>query len=133
MNSKRGTEQDIRNQFEAAGFEIVEDRRSTAAFGVNKYNCLCFLKSDTTGSAVPSGLPYFMIRGLNCELEDRGYQKFWRHVDNRFPIRQADLKALHRFDEEVRSVLGLKSLYHESLGTTCARSEYDRLDGRPDK
>jgi hypothetical protein len=82
---------------------------------------------------VPSGPPYFLVRGLNCELEDRGYQKFWYHDRKRFPVRKQDLETLHRFDQEMRSILGLKSLYHESLGSTSARTVYDRLDGRPDE
>ncbi len=133
MKSNHGTEQDIRKRFEAAGFEIVTDSGSPGVLGVKKHNCLCFLKPDATGSAIPIGPPYFIVRGLNCELEDRGYQKFWYAQGKRFPIRLADLKSLHRFDEEVRRILGLKSLYHESLGTTSARSAYDRLDGRPDR
>ena len=68
---------------------------------------------------------------MECRLEDHGYQKFWLFEGKRFPIRQGDLKALHLFDEEVRSILGLKTLYHESLGSTSSRSVYDRLDGRP--
>jgi hypothetical protein len=75
------------------------------------------------------------VHGIPCELEDRGYQKFWysRREGKRFPITRADLETLHRFDEEVRSILGLKSLYNESLGTTNARTVYDRLTGRPDR
>jgi hypothetical protein len=51
----------------------------------------------------------------------------------RFPIRKIELEILHRFDEEVRYIAGLKSLYNESLGTTNARTDYDRLTGRPDR
>jgi len=72
------------------------------------------------------------VRGVKCELEDRGYQKFWYRQGQRFPIRVADLRALHRFDEEVRDILQLRSMYHESLGSTSARSVYDRVSGRPD-
>jgi hypothetical protein len=75
------------------------------------------------------------VHGINCELEDRGYQKFWysKPDGKRFPIRKVDLEILHRFDEEVRYVLGLKSLYNEALGSTNARTVYDRLTGRPDR
>jgi hypothetical protein len=41
--------------------------------------------------------------------------------------------VLHRFDEEVRYILGVTSLYNESLGSTNARTAYDRLTGRPDR
>ncbi len=133
MDSKQATDRDIRQRFEAAGFEIVADNSNPGGFGVKKYNCLCFLSASSDGGAVPSGPPYFIVRGLNCELEDRGYQKFWYHDGKRFTIRQADLKTLHQFDEELRTILGLKSLYHLSLGTTSARTVYDRLDGRPDR
>jgi len=82
-----------------------------------------------------SGPPCFVVHGINCELEDRGYQKFWysKSDGKRFPICKVDLEVLHRFDEEVRYILGLKSLYNESLGTTNARTVYDRLTGRPDR
>lgn len=126
-------QQDIRKRFEVAGFEVLPDSGDPGTIGVKKYNCLQFIKPDSQGGAVLSGPPYFIVRGLNCELEDRGYQKFWYAQGKRFPIRLADLKTLHRFDEEVRTILGLKSLYHESLGTTSTRSAYDRLDGRPDR
>jgi hypothetical protein len=72
---------------------------------------------------------------MNCELEDRGYQKFWLFQPDgkRFPIRKADLEILHRFDEEVRYLMGTTDLYNEALGTTNARTVYDRLTGRPDR
>ena len=123
---------DIRKQFTAAGFEIVEAGASPGSIGVKKYNCLQYLELKEGQAWLPLGPPYFIIRGLNCELEDRGYQKFWRHQGTRFPIRKIELETLHRFDEEVREVLRLPSLYNESLGSTCARTVYDRLEGRTD-
>jgi hypothetical protein len=123
---------DIRKRFTEAGFEIAETGKSPETVSVKKHGCVCYLIRQPDGWA-PSGPPCFIVRGLECELEDQGYQKFWRHEARRFPIRVADLKDLHRFDEEVRECLGWKSLYHESLGTTCARSAYDRLSGRPDR
>jgi hypothetical protein len=124
---------DIRKQFAAAGFEIVEAGISPGSIGVKKYNCVQYLELKAEQAWLPLGPPYFIIRGLNYELEDRGYQKFWHHRGTRFPIRKADLQTLHRFDEEVREILRWRSLYNESLGSTCARTVYDRLDGRPDR
>ena len=106
---------------------------SPGSIGVNKYNCLQYLELKAEQAWLPLGPPYFIIQGLNCELEDRGYQKFWRHQGTRFPIRKAELQTLHHFDEEVREILRLPSLYNESLGSTCARTVYDRLDGRTDR
>ena len=124
---------DLRKQFTAAGFEIVKGGISPGSFGVKKYNCVQYLELKAEQAGLPLGPPYFIVRGLNCELEDRGYQKFWRHQGVRFPIRKVELETLHRFDEEVRQILRLPSLYNESLGSTCARTVYDRLEGRPDR
>ena len=124
---------DVRKQFGQAGFEIIGDSNNSSSFEIKKNNCSRTLARDSSGEWRPSGPPHFMVRGLRCELEDHGYQKFWYLDGKRFPIRQGDLKALHQFDEEIRAILGVKTLYHESLGTTSARSVYDRLQGRPDK
>jgi hypothetical protein len=122
---------DIRRQFEQAGFQIAAESGSSNSFEVRKNNCSRTLACQSTGQWLPAGPPHFFVRGMECRLEDHGYQKFWLFEGKRFPIRQGDLKALHLFDEEVRSILGLKTLYHESLGSTSSRSVYDRLDGRP--
>jgi len=123
---------DIRKQFEQAGFQIVSSSGDSNSFEVRKNNCSRALAREPKGGWCPAGPPHFFVRGMECRLEDHGYQKFWLFEGKRFPIRQGDLKALHLFDEEVRAILGLKTLYHESLGTTSARSVYDRLDGRPE-
>jgi len=124
---------DIRKEFTASGFEIEEPGISPGSIGVRKNNCVQFLELDAAQHWVALGPPYFQIRGLNYELEDRGYQKFWYRQGARFPIRKTDLQTLHRFDEEVRAILHSRSLYNESLGSTCARTVYDRLEGRPDR
>lgn len=123
---------DIRKQFEEAGFAVVESGSNPSSVEVKKNNCSQLLVRDSNGAWVTSGPPHFMVQGLKCELEDHGYQKFWYIDGKRFAIKQSDLKTLHRFDEEVRAILGVKSLYHESLGSTSARSVYDRLQGRAD-
>jgi hypothetical protein len=133
MRQEPKTGVDIRKQFSDAGFEIVEASVSPGSIGVKKYNCLQYLEPRAEQAWLPLGPPYFIIRGLNCELEDRGYQKFWYHQGRRVPIRKAELQTLHRFDEEVREILRLRSLYNESLGSTCARTVYDRLEGRTDR
>jgi hypothetical protein len=133
MGRAQAVATDIRRQFLEAGFEIVEPGERPGTIGVKKYNCIRYLEPGPQGGWSPFGPPYFIVRGLNCELEDRGYQKFWYSDGKRFPIQLPDLKALHRFDEEVRQILHLKSLYNESLGSTCARTVYDRLTGRPEQ
>ena len=131
MAQERGRDTDLRKAFAAAGFEVSEESAGTVA--VKKHNFAQYLEPQADAAWLPVGPPYFIIRGSNYELEDRGYQKFWRRGETRFPIRKTDLEALHCFDEEVRAVLGWTSLYNESLGSTCARTVYDRLEGRPDR
>jgi len=122
-----------RKAFREAGFEVTEVGNDSETLEVKKYGCTQFVQRNAKGEWERSGPPLFDLCGRKCELEDRGYQKFWHHEGNRFPVRANDLRTLHRFEEEVRAILGLKSLYHESLGTTSIRSVYDRLGGRSDK
>jgi len=133
MAEQKGKKRDILKAFQDAGFEVREGKTMPATVEIKKCNCLRLLERNDDGIWVPSGPPYFLARGLRCKLEDRGFQKFWYCDGKRFPIRLTDLRTLHRFDEEVRAILSLTTLYHESLGTTSARSVYDRLSGRPDR
>lgn len=133
MAAQQTSTTDIRKQFQDAGFMVSPAGESPDKLEVMKHNCLRYLEHRQDGAWVPSGPPYFIVRGINCELEDRGYQKFWYREGKRFPIHKNELGTLHRFDEEVRYILGLKDLYNESLGSTCARTDYDRLTGRPDR
>ena len=123
---------DIQKLFEQAGF--VVSGASPRQLEVKKSGCVAYLQGAKGGWEYP-GPPYLIKNGVPCELEDRGYQKFWfaKAEGKRFPIRKTDLEVLHRFDEEVRYIVGIKSLYNESLGTTNARTVYDRLTGRPDR
>lgn len=123
---------DLRKEFEEAGFEVVEIGSQPESFEAKKEGCAQALVRGPESKWALSGPPLFNVHGQRCELEDRGYQKFWYATGRRFPVRVQDLRTLHRFDQEVRAILGVKALYHESLGTTSARSAYDRLNGRPE-
>jgi hypothetical protein len=132
MATETAVAQNVQKQFEQAGFVAAND--PSGRLEIKKSGCVAYLESHE-GIWIYSGPPYLVVHGINCELEDRGYQKFWysKPDDKRFPIRKVDLEILHHFDEEVRYILGLKSLYNESLGSTNARTVYDRLTGRPDR
>jgi hypothetical protein len=132
MTTETAPAQDIQKQFEQAGFVVTGAQ--PGRLELKKSGCVAYLESQG-GKWIYSGPPNFVVQGIHCELEDRGYQKFWysKAEGRRFPIHRADLEILHRFDEEVRYVLGLISLYNESLGTTNARTVYDRLTGRADR
>jgi hypothetical protein len=133
MGAEPSTAIDARKEFQQAGFEVAETGAGSAALEVRKNNCARLIRRQADGAWTLEGPPYFIVRGLQCELEDHGYQKFWYHEGKRFPIRLQDLRTLHRFEEEVRYLLGFKSLYNESLGSTCARTVYDRMQGRRDQ
>ena len=124
--------QNIPKQLEQAGFVVTEAQ--PGKMEAKKSGCVAYLEKRGV-SWIYAGPPYFVKQGINCELEDRGYQKFWlsKSEGKRFPIRKVDLEILHRFDEEIRQIIGLTDLYNEALGTTNARTAYDRLAGRPDR
>lgn len=132
MATETAAAQDVQKQFEQAGFSV--SGAQPGRIEVKKIGCVASLEKKGDGW-IYSGPPYFVVHGINCELEDQGYQKFWysKADDKRFPIRKVELEILHRFDEEVRYLLGFTSLYNESLGSTNARTVYDRLTGRPDR
>ena len=73
--------------------------------------------------------PGFMLGGEVATLLDRGYQKFWKTSKLEVPATADSLKAVHRFAEELREVVGEPSLYNESLGTTSDSYQYDRIKG----
>jgi hypothetical protein len=74
--------------------------------------------------------PGFVLGGEVATLLDRGFQKFWKSSRLEVPATADSLKAVHRFGEELREVIGEPSLYNESLGTTSDSYMYDRVKGR---
>jgi hypothetical protein len=71
------------------------------------------------------------VGGEVADLIDGGYQKFIQAPGGRrAPALASQLQALHEFQEDLREILGLTSLYNESIGTVCDRHAYDRLSGR---
>ena len=77
-------------------------------------------------------LPSVMFQGQFTRLWDAGYQKFLlTHDDKKIPIRVSQLGDLRRFNEELRTALGVPTYYNEALGSTCHVTAYDRVKGRP--
>jgi hypothetical protein len=74
--------------------------------------------------------PGFVVAGDVAFLLDKGNQKFWKNSKAEVPATADSLKAVHRFAEELREVIGEPSLYNESLGTTSDSYHYDRVKGR---
>jgi hypothetical protein len=83
-------------------------------------------------------LPSIVFNGQFTRLWDAGYQKFLLLDDGRrFPAQAPQLANLRRFNEDLRTALGVPTYYNEALGSTCRVTTYDRVKGRlgdtPDK
>jgi hypothetical protein len=83
-------------------------------------------------------LPTILLNGQFVRLWDAGYQKFLLTDDGRkIPARAEQLVSMRKFNEELRTALGVPTYYNEALGSTSLVSVYDRVKGRsgdiPDK
>lgn len=107
-------------------------RSSGGVVRIEKYGCGGELRKTPEGLYQMTLLPSIMFQGQFTRLWDAGYQKFLLTHDNRkIPIRVSQLMDLRRFNEELRTALGVSTYYNEALGSTCHVSVYDRLKGRP--
>jgi len=110
-----------------AGFTATD--REGGRVLVSKYGCGAIIENTAEGPrfAVRPGL----LTGNNlAQLLDRGFQKFWQGPEGNFPALARELKVLHSFEQDLRAVMGLTSLYNLSLGTVSSRYIYDRVEGR---
>jgi hypothetical protein len=82
--------------------------------------------------------PTSMLNGKFTRLWDAGYQKFLLTDDgHKVPALASHLANLRKFNEELRTALGVPTFYNEALGSVSQVSVYDRVKGRvgdvPDK
>jgi hypothetical protein len=64
-------------------------------------------------------------------LWDAGYQKFLITDDGlKLPALALHLQNLRKFNEELRTALGVPTFYNEALGSVSQVSVYDRVKGR---
>jgi hypothetical protein len=107
-------------------------RSSGGVVRIEKYSCGAELRKTPEGLYQMTVLPTIMYDGQFSRLWDAGYQKFLLTHDNRkVPIRVNQLADLRRFNEELRTALGVPTYYNEALGSTCLITAYDRVKGRP--
>jgi hypothetical protein len=127
----------INERFEHAMIEALPEAGFTVnstggVVHVERYGCAAELRRTPDGRYQMTILPGILISGQFARLWDAGYQKFWLTDDGRkLPALAAQLLNLRRFNEELRTALGLPKYYNEALGSTCEVSVYDRLRGRP--
>jgi len=106
-------------------------RSSGGVVRIEKYGCGAELRKEAQGGFHMTIIPSIMAQGQFTRLWDAGYQKFLlTNEGQKFPIRVAQLGDLRRFNEELRTALGVPTYYNEALGSTCHYSVYDRVKGR---
>ena len=113
----------------AKGFQVSSTR---GVMRVEKYGCGAEFRRMPDGKYQMTVLPTVMVDGQFTRLWDAGYQKFFITDDRRkVPALAKQLQNMRRFNEELRSALGVPTYYNEALGSTCQVSTYDRVSGRP--
>ena len=112
----------------AKGFLV---RSSGGVVRIEKHSCAAELRKEPQGNYRMTIIPSIMLLGQFTHLWDAGYQKFLlTHEGRKYPIRVDQLANLRRFNEELRTVLGVPTYYNEAIGSTCQYSVYDRVKGR---
>ena len=105
---------------------------------VEKYGCGAEFRRTSDDHYTMTILPTILLNGQFVRLWDAGYQKFLLTDDGRkFPAHAEQLVNMRKFNEELRTALGVPTYYNEALGSTSLLSVYDRVKGRtgdiPDK
>jgi hypothetical protein len=119
----------------ALGFAVGSTR---GVVRVEKYGCGAEFRKGPDGLYQMTILPTVMVKGLFTRLWDAGYQKFLLTDDGqKIPALAQHLQNLRKFNEELRTALGVPTFYNEALGSVSQVSVYDRVKGRlgdvPDK
>jgi hypothetical protein len=117
------------------GFSVGSTR---GVVRVEKYGCGAEFRQNPDGRFQLTILPSIMLKGQFTRLWDAGYQKFLLNDDGlKVPALAAQLANLRKFNEELRTALGVPTFYNEALGSVSQVSVYDRVKGRegdiPDK
>ena len=119
----------------ALGFSVGSTR---GVVRVEKYGCGAEFRKGSDDRFQMTIMPAIMINGQFTRLWDAGYQKFLLTDDgHKLPALATHLENLRKFNEELRTALGVPTFYNEALGSVSQLSVYDRVKGRegdvPDK
>ena len=119
----------------ALGFKVGSTR---GVVRVEKYGSGAEFRQGTDGQYQMTIVPTIMLNGQFTRLWDAGYQKFLLTDDGlKVPALASHLQNLRKFNEELRTALGVPTFYNEALGSVSQLSVYDRVKGRegdvPDK
>ncbi|HEY2460890.1 MAG TPA: hypothetical protein VGI16_08780 [Candidatus Acidoferrum sp.] len=119
----------------ALGFAVGSTR---GVVRVEKFGCGSEFRKEADGRYQMTILPTIMLNGQFTRLWDAGYQKFLLTDEGlKMPALAQHLANLRKFNEELRTALGVPTFYNEGLGSVSQVSVYDRVKGRvgdiPDK
>lgn len=119
----------------ALGFAVGSTR---GVVRVEKYGAGAEFRQGTDGLYQFTIIPTIMLKGKFTRLWDAGYQKFLLTDEGlKFPALASHLEGLRKFNEELRTALGVPTFYNEAIGSVSQVSVYDRVKGRtgdvPDK
>jgi hypothetical protein len=112
----------------ALGFSVGSTR---GVIRVEKYGCGAEFRKGTDDNFQMTILPTIMVKGQFSRLWDAGYQKFLLTDEGlKLPALAQHLENLRKFNEELRTALGVPTFYNEALGSVSQVSVYDRVKGR---
>lgn len=110
------------------GFAVGSTR---GVIRVEKYGCGAEFRKLPDGNIQMTVLPTIMLGGQFTKLWDAGYQKFLLTDEGlKVPALAHHLESLRKFNEELRTALGVPTFYNEALGSVSQVSVYDRVKGR---
>jgi hypothetical protein len=112
----------------ALGFAVGSTR---GVVRVEKYGCGAEFRKGPDDFYQMTIPPAIMLKGKFTRLWDAGYQKFLLTDEGlKLPALAAHLESLRKFNEELRTALGVPTFYNEALGSVSQISVYDRVKGR---
>ena len=114
-----------------AQFDVQPVAGVAGQYRVQKHGCAAVLTKASDGPGVVFvARPGFVLGGEIAHLLDRGFQKFLKTSRLEITATADHLKAIHRFSEELKEIVGVTTLYNEAIGTTSDDYFYDRPKGR---
>ena len=112
----------------ALGFRVGSTR---GVVRVEKYGCGAEFRKGSDERYQMTIPPTIMLKGQFTKLWDAGYQKFLLTDEGlKIPALASHLQNLRKFNEELRTALGVPTFYNEALGSVSQLSVYDRVRGR---
>jgi hypothetical protein len=112
----------------ALGFAVGSTR---GVVRVEKYGCGAEFRKGADERYQMTIAPTIMLKGQFTKLWDAGYQKFLLTDEGlKIPALASHLQNLRKFNEELRTALGVPTFYNEALGSVSQVSVYDRVRGR---